>query len=139
MKAPLKWSKTAKHPAVRHIDIRYFFITDHSKRNNIHITHCPTDVMLADFFTKPLQGALFRKFRSVLLGEHHTHSLRLGEFPSAAEERVGSKKVPSSSTEHPSTGYTNYPVTTQQGENGSPSKNVNTSHSIEKYPEDNTF
>ena len=45
----------------RHIDIRYFFITDHSKRNNIDITHCPTEDMLADFFTKPLQGSLFRK------------------------------------------------------------------------------
>jgi hypothetical protein len=49
----------------RHIDIRYFFITDHSQRNCINITHCPTEDMLADFFTKPLQGSLFRKFRSV--------------------------------------------------------------------------
>jgi Reverse transcriptase (RNA-dependent DNA polymerase) len=59
----------------RHIDIRYFFITDHAKRHSIRITHCPTADMLADFFTKPLQGSLFRKFRSVLLGHAHTSTL----------------------------------------------------------------
>jgi hypothetical protein len=61
----------------RHIDIRYFFITDHAKRHSIKITHCPTTDMLADFFTKPLQGSLFRKFRSVLLGVSHTTSLSI--------------------------------------------------------------
>jgi Reverse transcriptase (RNA-dependent DNA polymerase) len=73
----------------RHIDIRYFFITDHSQRSNIHIVHCPTTDMLADFFTKPLQGALFRKFRSILLGYTHIDTLSLS--PSAHEsiaERV---------------------------------------------------
>ena len=59
----------------RHIDIRYFFMTDHSKRKHIDITHCRTEHMLADFFTKPLQGSLFRKFRSVLLGLEHTSTL----------------------------------------------------------------
>ena len=28
----------------------------------------PTEEMIADFLTKPLQGALFRKFRDLLLG-----------------------------------------------------------------------
>jgi hypothetical protein len=59
----------------RHIDIRYFFITDHSRRQSLTITHCPTGQMLADFFTKPLQGSLFRLFRSVLLGHEHVASL----------------------------------------------------------------
>jgi len=43
----------------RHIDIRYFFIKDRVKTEGISIVHCPTDEMLADFFTKPLQGNLF--------------------------------------------------------------------------------
>ena len=29
---------------------------------------CPTDKMIADFLTKPLQGKLFIKFRDVLMG-----------------------------------------------------------------------
>jgi hypothetical protein len=31
--------------------------------------------MLADFFTKPLQGILFRRFRDVLLGYKHVNTL----------------------------------------------------------------
>ena len=44
--------------------------------------------MLADFFTKPLQGNLFRRFRDVVLGRCHTDTLTFvsdGPF----EERVG--------------------------------------------------
>jgi hypothetical protein len=55
--------------------------------------HCPTSDMLADFFTKPLQGALFRKFRSILLGYTHIDTLSLS--PSAHEsiaERVEEEK-----------------------------------------------
>jgi hypothetical protein len=73
----------------RHIDIRYFFITDHSKRNDISIVHCPTSQMLADFFTKPLQGSLFRKFRAVLLGLEHISSLHVPHPIDCAKERVG--------------------------------------------------
>ena len=41
--------------------------------------------MLADFFTKPLQGALFNKFRDVIMGYKPISSLT--PFPD--EERVG--------------------------------------------------
>ena len=40
----------------RHIDIRYFFIKDVLKRENINLQHCSTKRMIADFYTKPLQG-----------------------------------------------------------------------------------
>jgi hypothetical protein len=59
-----------------HINIRYVFITDHSHRSDITITHCPTAQMLADFSTKPLQGSIFRKFQAVLLSHDHISSLR---------------------------------------------------------------
>lgn len=42
----------------------------------------------ADFFTKPLQGVLFTKFRDVLLGYEHVDSLTL-DPTSTLEERVG--------------------------------------------------
>ena len=45
----------------RHIDIRFFFIKDVLKRENIELKHCPTERMIADFFTKPLQGGLFKQ------------------------------------------------------------------------------
>ena len=44
--------------------------------------------MLADFFTKPLNGSLFRKFRDVILGYKPVSSLR-ETMPSDIEERVG--------------------------------------------------
>ncbi|KAG7363058.1 hypothetical protein IV203_026418 [Nitzschia inconspicua] len=44
--------------------------------------------MLADFFTKPLQGALFRKFRDVILGHKPLSSLSV-PVTSLREERVG--------------------------------------------------
>jgi hypothetical protein len=52
----------------RHIDIRYFFIKDVLKRENITLEHCPTENMIADFYTKPLQGSLFRKMRDYIMG-----------------------------------------------------------------------
>ena len=44
---------------LRHINKRYFFIKDRVDMNEIRIEYCPTEKMLADFFTKPLQGKLF--------------------------------------------------------------------------------
>ena len=52
----------------RHINIRYFFVKDYVRRNEIQIQYCPTDKMQADYFTKPLQGSLFRKFRAIIMG-----------------------------------------------------------------------
>jgi len=54
----------------KHIGIRYFFITDRIARGEFRIEYCPTGEMIADYFTKPLQGALFRKFRDLILGIH---------------------------------------------------------------------
>jgi hypothetical protein len=77
-------------PKSRHIDIRYFFIKDRIAAENITIRHCPTLAMLADFFTKPLQGALFRKFRDVILGYKHVNTLSK-LVDTAARERVGER------------------------------------------------
>ena len=51
----------------RHINIRYFFITDRIEQGEIRVQYCPTDDMIGDFFTKPLQGAKFRKFRDIIM------------------------------------------------------------------------
>jgi hypothetical protein len=59
----------------RHIDIRYFFMKDRVKTEGIDIVYCPTEQMLADFFTKPLQGSLFERLRKVLMGYAHIDTL----------------------------------------------------------------
>jgi hypothetical protein len=49
------------------MDIRYFFVTDRVESNEVDIQYCPTGDMVADFFTKPLQGIAFRKFRDFIM------------------------------------------------------------------------
>jgi Reverse transcriptase (RNA-dependent DNA polymerase) len=73
----------------RHINIRYFFIKDRIASGGLRVVHCPTSVMLADFYTKPLQGALFNRFRRVILGYDHISSLEKEYITSPDEERVG--------------------------------------------------
>jgi hypothetical protein len=51
----------------RHINIRYFFVADRVKSGEIGIEYCPTDDMVGDFFTKPLQGGKFVKFRKAVM------------------------------------------------------------------------
>lgn len=51
----------------RHINIRYYFITDRINQGEVGVEYCPTGEMKADFFTKPLQGTAFRKFRDAIL------------------------------------------------------------------------
>jgi hypothetical protein len=53
----------------RHINIRYFVIKDRIKAGEIDIVHCPSEEMVADFFTKPIQGKRFLDLRSVIMGE----------------------------------------------------------------------
>ena len=51
----------------RHIQIRYFWIYDYLTNGEVTIQHLHTDKMIADHFTKPLQGAKFKLFRSLCL------------------------------------------------------------------------
>ena len=44
-----------------------FFVTDNIGKKHLRIEYCPTDDMIADFFTKPLQGTKFRRFRALIL------------------------------------------------------------------------
>jgi hypothetical protein len=59
-----KWSSGKK---TKHINVRYFFVKDRIDRGEVEISHCGTKDMIGDFFTKPLQGAQFRKFRKAIL------------------------------------------------------------------------
>ena len=82
----------------RHINIRHFWITDRIRDSGLRVVYCPTESMLADFFTKPLQGSLFRLFRDVLLGRAHISALFPAPFPSSSsKERV---EVQTKSTGH---------------------------------------
>ena len=65
----------------RHINVRYFFVTDRIKQGDARIVYCHTDMLLADFYTKPLQGKQFRIFRNLILnlGDNYTSNHKLAE------------------------------------------------------------
>jgi hypothetical protein len=77
----------------RHIDIRYFYIKDRIASEGIDIVYCPTEEMLADFFTKPLQGSLFKKIREVIMGRKHTDTLKKIPPLSPPQERVENEEL----------------------------------------------
>ena len=52
----------------KHIHVRYYLITDRDKKKEFKVMYCSTEEMMADFFTKPLQGTQFVKFRGAVLG-----------------------------------------------------------------------
>jgi hypothetical protein len=62
-----KNGRASSSKRTRHINIRYFFVTDRVQNKELRIEYCPTGDMLADFFTKPLQGTLFQKFRNQVM------------------------------------------------------------------------
>ena len=51
-----------------------------------YIACCSTEHIIADFFTKSLQGALFAKFCDVIMGWKHLYNLQMG--PPSTKERV---------------------------------------------------
>ena len=51
----------------RHFNIRYFYVTDLIQRREVMIKYCPTEEMMADYFTKPLVGSTFEKMRAWIM------------------------------------------------------------------------
>ena len=49
----------------RHINIRYFWIKDRIDQKEVRVEYLPTHMMLADYYTKPLQGSSFRTLRNL--------------------------------------------------------------------------
>jgi len=70
----------------KHVAIKYFWCTHRIKNGNISVQHCPTEKMLADYMSKPLQGKLFITFRNVLM--RWVHISTLFDIFSPTEKRV---------------------------------------------------
>jgi histone deacetylase 1/2 len=64
-----KHGKMSSSKRTKHVNIQYYFIKDRINKKELSVEHCPTGDMPADFFTKPLQGQLFFKFRKAIMNE----------------------------------------------------------------------
>jgi hypothetical protein len=64
----------------RHIKLRYFFIKQYVDNGDFEVTYCPTNAMVADILTKPLQGEHFIRLRASLLGYELPEGVRRAEL-----------------------------------------------------------
>ena len=62
-----KNGKKSSSKRTKHIAIRYYFITARVKADEFNIKYCSTGDMVADYFTKPLQGKKFYQFRKEIM------------------------------------------------------------------------
>ena len=100
-----KWTK--------HMNTSYFYVTEQVKKKAVHVTHCPTEEMVGDFFTKPLQGSLFIRMHNYImeseelgyqalprsvLSDHDTTSIRKQKF--IGTRKPHSEGVAKTSREH---------------------------------------
>ena len=63
-----KNGKRSSGERTRALNIRFFLVTDHIEKGDLSVKYCPTDIMLGDFYTKPLQGKKFSEFRREIMG-----------------------------------------------------------------------
>ena len=58
-------------------------MTDKIAEGEIQISHCGSSHMIVDYFTKPLQGSLFKNFQDLVL------NVSAGTKPTDTKECVG--------------------------------------------------
>ena len=73
--------RSSSSKRTRHLNVRYYFIMDQIKKGHVKVAFCPTQEMIADFFTKPLQGGLFVRMRSYLSTIQATKIVIYQHFP----------------------------------------------------------
>ncbi len=60
--------RASSSKCTRHIEIRYYYVADQVATGDLRVVWCPTDEMIVDFLTKPLQGKAFVKFWDLPMG-----------------------------------------------------------------------
>ena len=83
-----KNGKASSSKRTKHINVRYYFVTDRIKKGDLSVEWCPTEDMTGDFLTKPNQGSTFTKFRDQLMGVVEAKG------PGARKPKVGKKIGP---------------------------------------------
>ena len=72
--------KQSSSKRTRHLNIRYFFLTDQLEKGNLEIEYCPTNAMVGDYMTKPLQGTKFVRFRELIMGPQEAEPKETSSF-----------------------------------------------------------
>ena len=80
-----KWKEFVHNEFKTH-KYQIFFAQDRIDKEEVGITYCPTELMLADYYTKPLDGSLFRKLRAIITG--HSNIMELFQNKHTLKDRV---------------------------------------------------
>ena len=83
-----KNGKASSSKRTKHINIRYYFVTDRIAKGELSVEWCPTGDMIADFMTKPNQGALFCRFRDQIMGVVKAQDPGPGKAPKGKKKKV---------------------------------------------------
>ena len=62
--------RRSRSKSMRHINTRYYFITDSIMNHKASVEFCPILDMIGYYFTKALQGSQFHRFHNIILGIH---------------------------------------------------------------------
>ena len=62
-----KNGRTSAGKRTRHMNVRYFYITDQVDKGYVTVEYRPTKQMTSDYMTKPLQGALMRHHHRTIM------------------------------------------------------------------------
>jgi hypothetical protein len=81
--------KASSSKRTKHINIRYFFITDRVMKGELSVVWCPTGDMIGDYATKPLQGAVFKRFRDLIMGAEPVEEPGFGKPKPLVGKSVG--------------------------------------------------
>jgi hypothetical protein len=87
-----KNGRASSSKRTKHLNVRFFFVTDRVQKKELTVEWLPTGEMIGDFMTKPTQGSLFKKFRDLIMGvttipnQRTKHDLALAGRP---QECVG--------------------------------------------------
>ena len=63
-----------------HTNIRYFFVKDRVDKRELQVEYCPTLLIIAEYFTKPLMGSSFRELWQVIMGHKSIFDLNQNEI-----------------------------------------------------------
>ena len=86
----IEWNgKASSEQKTKHMGDIYIWIMDKLQYKGIKIEYCPIENMIAEFFTKPLQGDLFKKFRDIVIGFKNISTIHENDEDQSYKECVG--------------------------------------------------
>ena len=63
------------------MNIRYFFVRYRLDKKEITVNYFSNHLMVADYFTNPLQGKAFKLFCDVIMGYAHINTFLAADLP----------------------------------------------------------